>query len=339
MAASDVKLYFEENTNGEGGDIKMLSSDEHTSAPQSGDNTRHVKEDVACAPEKMDKDLKVKRKADKSKMHAFEDMAPCIDTYPESAAPEPRYLHIGDHIVVYSGHESEDTYGYETPEKVSTEHDEDDPSIDYEKPEDVDGYGESKDLSRGHVEGSPSRDYEKPEDVDGYGESKDLSRGQVEGSASRDYEEPEDVDGYGESKNLSRGDVEGSPSCDYEKPEDVHGHEESAEKGTMEHEDESSSHSYDKPEDVGRHKDPEDVSFANKAKVRLTEAWKVVKSSRVFWLVLGCGLLVVASAVIAAILAPRHVPDIKVRFTVDLIFPWFILSKLGPRGKILLLVN
>ncbi|CAH1244762.1 VCAN [Branchiostoma lanceolatum] len=470
MAASDTKLSLEENTNVEGGAAKSLSSsqrqydvpDECTLAPKRGDNTRNEKEDGTFIHEKgIGIDPKVR--AAKRPQHAYEDTsidketsagpddtAPSTDTYPQPGADEPRYLHLGDHVVVYSGHEleSEDAYGYKESQNVNTGHEKKYPSHNYEDPEDIHGYKKPENVSTGHMynEDLLSHDYEKPEDAHGYENPENMSTGYDKGSSSYNYEKPEYVQGYEKPKNVSTGhetnapshnyekpenvheyenpenvskghgggssfhdhdkpedvhvykepdegntehkngssshnydkpedvhvykepdegntghkngssshdydkpeDVHvykesdegntghknGSSSHDYDKPEDVHVYKESDEgntghkngssshnydkpedvllykepdEGNTGHKEGSSSHDYDKPEDVRGDNDPEDGSFAYKAKARLMEIWNNVKSSRLCWLALGCGLLATAS-IIVAILVPHLVP-------------------------------
>ncbi|XP_019627867.1 PREDICTED: uncharacterized protein LOC109472526 [Branchiostoma belcheri] len=197
----------------------------YTPAPTRGKNIKHVKEEVSSVPEKsIGGDNKNRSKAAHPGKHAYEQTiigkeaaagpygtAASIYTNPQPAAAEPRYLRVGDHVVVYSGQESGKDCGYRVAEEVS----------------------------KGYEEDHYYSDYEKPEDVHTY-------------------------EGFEENH---------------------------------------SSHDYDKPEDVYGYKDPEEESFACRAKGLVVGIWKKWKSSRVCWFALGCGLLVVASVIISVILA------------------------------------
>ncbi|XP_019647001.1 PREDICTED: fibropellin-3-like [Branchiostoma belcheri] len=99
--------------------------------------------------------------------------------------------------------------------------------------------------------------------------------------------------------------VEGSV-YDYDIPEDVHGYEEDESVyRTAEdvHEEDGSVHDKPEPEAAHGNKTPgEEESFAYKAKARVIGLWTRVISSRVIVPAVGCGIVVIASAVAAIIL-------------------------------------
>ncbi|KAI8500487.1 hypothetical protein Bbelb_220530 [Branchiostoma belcheri] len=269
----------------------------YTPAPTRGKSTQHVKEEVPSVPEKsIGGDNKNRSKATHPGKHAYEQTiigkeaaaglygtAAGIYSNPQPAEAEPKYLHVGDHVVMYSGQESGDAYGYSEAEGVDKGYKEESGSHNYDKPDgDVYGYEEPAEVSKGFEEGPSSLDYEKPENVSG------------------GYKEPDDEHTY-------KGLEEEPSSLDYEKPEDVSGkYKEHEDAHTYEgFEKDHSSRNYDKPEDVYGYNDPKDVGFPYKAKACVVGIWNKWKSSKVCWLALGCGLLVVASVVISVILATQ----------------------------------
>ncbi|CAH1239935.1 VCAN [Branchiostoma lanceolatum] len=221
----------------EGMDVPKMSSkrqpsvpNEYTPVPTRGQNTREVKEGASRPI------AKIRSKAANRGKHAYDHTIVGKQTgaSPYGSAPEPgpRYLHVGDHVVMCSGYEPEDDYGYREPKEVNKGYEEDHCSHDYDNPEEV------------HVSREPE-------------------------SVSNAFEE------------------------------------------------ESCSHDYDRPEDVYGYKDHKEVNFVYRAKERVVEKWSEFKSSKVFWLVLGSGLLVVASVVImvfATVSAAHITPGGRVAF-------------------------
>ncbi|XP_066297374.1 cilia- and flagella-associated protein 251-like [Branchiostoma lanceolatum] len=67
-----------------------------------------------------------------------------------------------------------------------------------------------------------------------------------------------------------------------------------------------------KPEETTGDEEQDERSFAAKARDRAMEMWNQMKSSKVFWHVLGLGLLILVSVVTAASLSTRLVPGEKV---------------------------
>ncbi|XP_019620282.1 PREDICTED: neurocan core protein-like [Branchiostoma belcheri] len=259
MAAINTKLSLEDTTNEESEDAKTISIQ---------------KEDVTITPKKeIEKDHKVQRKDAKCPKHTYDhtfgieketaastsDKVTGTHTYPQPAAAELRYLHVGDHVVVYSGHESEDTYGYTPPENVSTGHSRDSLPVNYEKPEDVQEYKMSENIIMRQSDWLPSGNYEEPEEAHGYKETENMSKVQGEGTSSYNYEEPEDFHEYKEAENMSKVHGEDSPS---EEPEDAHEYKE-AENMRRGHSEDSPSHYYVEPEDPHEYKMPENVNMRN----------------------------------------------------------------------------
>ncbi|KAI8484429.1 hypothetical protein Bbelb_378620 [Branchiostoma belcheri] len=258
--ASDTKLFLEDTNNGESEDITTGSSQ---------------KEDVINNPKKgIDKDDKVQRKDAKCPKHTFgieketlaspSDSVTCTHTYPQPAAAELRYLHVGDHVVVYSGHESEDTYGYKTPEKVSIGRGKDFPSYDNDNVDDVHEYKTPENIIMRQSDGSPHYYYEKPEDAHQYKIPENMDMGHGGDSSSNDYEEAEDCHEYKMPENVNIENGEDSPSYTYETPEDAHEYKMPANVNTGYDEDSSSN---EKPDDA---QDPEGVSFGVKTRGMLT---------------------------------------------------------------------
>eukprot|EP00058_Branchiostoma_floridae_P004026 XP_002589514.1 hypothetical protein BRAFLDRAFT_88385 [Branchiostoma floridae] len=222
-------------------DVSKISSErqpsvpnENTSpAPRRERHTHQVKEEVSSSI--AEKELKIRSKAANRGKPAYDrtvkgkqtgaspqGSALGFSTDEQPAAAGPRYLHVGDHVVVCSEHESEHTYAYR----------------------------EAEEVSEGYEEDYFSHYYNIPEDVYRYKVPVEVSKAVVEESCS-----------------------------DNDKPEDTHGH-----------------------------KDSEEVSFAYRAKERVVEMWSEWKSRRVCWLAVGCGLLVVASVIIAGILGTQLTP-------------------------------
>eukprot|EP00058_Branchiostoma_floridae_P006239 XP_002591727.1 hypothetical protein BRAFLDRAFT_80821 [Branchiostoma floridae] len=216
----------------------------YTPTPTRGKHAQKVNKELSSSI--ADKDLKIRSKAVYRGKHAYEHTivgeqaeAGPYDSAPGIHTDKPRYLNVGDHVVVCSGHESEHTYGYR--------------------------------------------------------EAEEVSEGYKEGHCSHYYKDPEDCYGY-------------------KVPEEVN----------KAYEEESRSHDYDKPEDA--YKDPKEVSFAYRAKERVVEIWSKWKFSRVCWLAMGCGLLVVAAVVIAGIMATQITFDGRVA----------LASKLKQNGTMIL---
>eukprot|EP00058_Branchiostoma_floridae_P004028 XP_002589516.1 hypothetical protein BRAFLDRAFT_88387 [Branchiostoma floridae] len=99
--------------------------------------------------------------------------------------------------------------------------------------------------------------------------------------------------------------------CSGLEPEHTYAYRE-AEEVSEGYEEDHCSHDYNKSEDVYRYNVPEEVSFAYRAKERVVEMWSKWKSSRVCWLVMGCGLLIIASVLIAVILTTQLTPAWRV---------------------------
>ncbi|KAI8500485.1 hypothetical protein Bbelb_220510 [Branchiostoma belcheri] len=154
----------------------------YTPAPTSGKSVQHVKEKVPSVPEKsIGEGNKNRSKAAHRGKQAYEQTiigkevaagpygtAASIYTNPQPVAAEPRYLRVGDHVVVCSGQESGEDCGYLEAEEVSKGYEEDHHYSDYEKPEDVHTY-------KGFEENHSSHDYDKPEDVYGYKDPEEKS--------------------------------------------------------------------------------------------------------------------------------------------------------------------
>ncbi|KAI8492021.1 hypothetical protein Bbelb_303940 [Branchiostoma belcheri] len=188
---------------GKGGDSKIQSmaapgiytNPEHGGQPSDpniytpvtarGKNTKQVKEEVPSISEKnIREDNKNQSKVVNRGKHAYEETVigkettagfygtgASIYTDLQPVTAEPRYLHVGDHVVVYSGQELEDTYGYREAEEVNKGFEGDHYYRDYEKPEDVSvGFEEPDDVHtyKGLEENHYSHDYDKPEDVHAY---------------------------------------------------------------------------------------------------------------------------------------------------------------------------
>ncbi|KAI8500486.1 hypothetical protein Bbelb_220520 [Branchiostoma belcheri] len=146
----------------------------------SGKNAQHVKEEVTSVPEKnIGGDNKNRSKAVNRGKQAYNQTiigkeaaaglyGTATSNYTDLQPGEPRYLHVGDHVVVYSGLESGDTYGYKEAEEVNEGCEEDHYYRDYETPEDVHTY-------EGFEENHYSHDYDKPEDVYGYKDPEEKS--------------------------------------------------------------------------------------------------------------------------------------------------------------------
>ncbi|XP_078582009.1 uncharacterized protein LOC144865289 [Branchiostoma floridae x Branchiostoma japonicum] len=286
----------------------------YTPAPTLGKHTNKVKEDMSYSS--AGKDFKIRSKdADRGK-HAYEHtiVGEQIEACPygsaadkQPAAAGPRYLHVGDHVVVCSGHESEHTYTYRQAEEVSKGYEEDDCSHYYTNPEDCYGYKVPEEVSNEFEEQSSSHDYDKPEDAYQYKVPEEVTKTFEEKSSSHDYDKPEDAYQYKVPEEVTKTfEEKSSSSHDYDKPEDAYQYK-VPEEVTKTCEEESSSHDYDKPEDAYGYKDPKKVSFAYRAKERVVEMWSEWKSSKVCWLAMGCGLLAVASVVIAGILATHFI--------------------------------
>ncbi|KAI8514120.1 hypothetical protein Bbelb_084440 [Branchiostoma belcheri] len=241
MAAGNTKVSLEDNTTGKCGDFKTDSlhcpsavPNEYTPAPKRGISKE--KEWVTITRPKHG----YKNTFTGKKTTCPNDTKTVIM---EPATAELRYLHVDDHVVVYSKHGSEeDTNG----ENVNMGHGEYSTSSDYENPEDVHVYKEN--VSTGQNKHSASGDYENPEDVHVHKEN--VSTGQVEHPPFGNYENPEDVHVYKENVNI--GQNEHSPFGNYENPEDVHVHKENVSTGQVEH---PPFGNYENPEDVHVYKE------------------------------------------------------------------------------------
>eukprot|EP00058_Branchiostoma_floridae_P028281 XP_002613772.1 hypothetical protein BRAFLDRAFT_85313 [Branchiostoma floridae] len=225
----------EDDVKAEGVTAPKISSEHQTSVPNEYKSSparekRKVKEKVSSAI--AEEDHKIRSKAADRGKHAYDQTivgeqaesgqygsAPGVYTDLKPAAVGPRYLHVGDHVVVCSGHESEHTFAYR----------------------------EAEEVSEGCKEDHCSHYSTIPEGA--YG-----------------YKVPEEVNNAYEEEFCSN------------------------------------SHDYDKPEDAYGYKDPQGGSFAYRAKERVAEMWSEWKSSKVCWLGMGCGLLFIASVVIAGIM-------------------------------------
>eukprot|EP00058_Branchiostoma_floridae_P006238 XP_002591726.1 hypothetical protein BRAFLDRAFT_80820 [Branchiostoma floridae] len=157
----------------------------YTPAPTRGKHARKVKIESSSIAEK---DLKIRSNATNREKHAYEHTivgkqtesgpygsAPGIHTDKQPAAVGPRYLHVGDHVVVCSGHESEHAYAYREAEEVSKGFEEDHCSHYSTIPEGAYGYKVPEEVNNAHEETSCSNDYDKPEDVYGYKDPKEVS--------------------------------------------------------------------------------------------------------------------------------------------------------------------
>ncbi|KAI8493836.1 hypothetical protein Bbelb_281830 [Branchiostoma belcheri] len=157
----------------------------YTPVTARGKNTKQVKAEVPFISEKnIGEDNKNQSKATNRRKHAYEETvigketaaglygtAAGIYTDLQPVTAEPRYLHVGDHVVVYSGQESGDAYGYREAEEVNKGFEGDHYYRDYEKPEEVDGGYKEPDVVhtyKGLEENHYSHDYDKPEDVHDY---------------------------------------------------------------------------------------------------------------------------------------------------------------------------
>ncbi|KAI8514118.1 hypothetical protein Bbelb_084420 [Branchiostoma belcheri] len=223
------------------------------------------------------------------------DTSPGTRTYHQPATAQLRCLHVGDHVVVYSGGEPENNYVYTEPENASMGHGEDSTCSVYENPEDAHVYKEPENASGGYSY-SPFMNYEKPEKVHVYKEPENVSTGQGKASPSSNYENPEDVHVYKEPEKVSTGQNEDSPSDDYENPEDVHVYTEPVNAGRGQNEDSPSDDNED-PED------PDSVGFVFKAKARILDMLNKAMSKKVCWLALCCGLAIML-AILASCLTP-----------------------------------
>ncbi|XP_035688627.1 uncharacterized protein LOC118424199 [Branchiostoma floridae] len=174
-------------------DVSKISSERQpsvpnentSSAPTREKHTHQVKEEVSSSI--AEKELKIKSKAANRGKPAYDrkvkgkqtgaspqGSALGFSTDEQPAAAGPRNLHIKDHVVVCSEHESEHTYAYREAEEVSEGYEEEDNcSHDYNKPEDVYRYKVPEEVSKAVVEESCSDD--KPEDPHGHKDSEDVS--------------------------------------------------------------------------------------------------------------------------------------------------------------------
>ncbi|XP_078697467.1 uncharacterized protein LOC144925363 [Branchiostoma floridae x Branchiostoma belcheri] len=200
-----------------------------------------------------------------------------------------------------------DSYNYGAAVKIRIRHGKESSSYAYYR---ANAYKEPAEVDIGHKEKSSSYDYHRPEDVYKHDKPEEVrmghhnydNTGTEEGSSSLVNNKPEDVNVYKNPVEVSIGYGGGSSSHTYHIPEDVIEEPEEVSTG---HQEESSSHD-DQPEDEHGEKHPKGTRY--KTKDRLMEMWTNVKSAKCCWLVLGCGLVVAVSVVIAAILATHLVP-------------------------------
>ncbi|XP_078583882.1 uncharacterized protein LOC144866393 [Branchiostoma floridae x Branchiostoma japonicum] len=271
---------------------KIKSARQPSVPPIHGKKAHEEKEEPSSTDEK---DLIIRSNATNRGKHAYEHTivgeqteagpygsAPVIFNDKQHAAAGPRYLHVGDHVVVCSRHESEHTYGYREAAEV-----------------------------RGSEQDDCSHYYKNPEDWYGYKLPEVVYND--ENTCPNDYDKPENVYGHKVPEEVSKEFKEEYCPNDYDKPETVYGHK-VPEEVSKAFEEESCSNDYDKPEDVDRHKDSKEVSFAYRATERAVEMWSRWKSSKVCWLAMGCGLLVATSVVVAGILATQITSDGRVAF-------------------------
>eukprot|EP00058_Branchiostoma_floridae_P023147 XP_002608637.1 hypothetical protein BRAFLDRAFT_97687 [Branchiostoma floridae] len=135
-------------------DVPKISSrhqsKENTPTKTRGKHTHKVKEKVS--PSIAKKDIKTQGKADNLKKHDYDrtvikkqtgagpyGSAPSVYPDPLPSAAGPRYLHVGDHVVVCSEYESEHTYANQEAEEVNKGNEEDHSSNDHTKPENAEG--------------------------------------------------------------------------------------------------------------------------------------------------------------------------------------------------------
>ncbi|KAI8508647.1 hypothetical protein Bbelb_137460 [Branchiostoma belcheri] len=250
----------------------------HTPDHVRGKNTQQVKEEVPAIPEKGisgdNKNLSIAANREK---RAYDQTiigkeaaavrygtAPGICTKPQPAAAKPRYLHVGDHVVVYSGQKSEDCYGYRKAEEISTGYEEYCSNNCKKQDRDVYEYKNPEGVSKGYEEEPCSNHYNKPQDVSGYKDPENVHTYKEfeDEPCSRDYDKPEDVRVYKEPEDVhTYKDFKEEPSTSaYGKPEDVRVYKEPEDVHTYkEFKEEPSTSAYDKPEDVRGYKEPEDV--------------------------------------------------------------------------------
>ncbi|KAI8513913.1 hypothetical protein Bbelb_082370 [Branchiostoma belcheri] len=263
MAASNTKLSLEDTIYGESEDTKTICTQ---------------KEDVTITSKKeIEKDDKTQRKDAKCPKHTYDhtfgieketivspsDSVTCTHTYPQPAADELRYLHVGDHVVVYSGHESEDAYRYKTSEKVSIGRGKDFPSYDYDNTDYVHEYKTPENIIMRQSDGSPSYYYEKPQGAHGYKTPENIIMRQGDGSPSYYYQKPQGAHGYKMPETMNMG-LKDSPSYVYEEAVDAHEYKEHENMSTdLEHGEYAHSYDHEKPEDAHEYKMPENVSLGH----------------------------------------------------------------------------
>ncbi|XP_066297370.1 uncharacterized protein [Branchiostoma lanceolatum] len=165
---------------GEDVDVPKMSSErqpsvpnDYTPVPTRGQNTREVKEGASRPI------AKIRSKAANRGKHAYDHTIVGKQTgaSPSGSAPKPapRYLHVGDHVVMCSGYEPEDDYGYREPKEVNKGYEEDHCSHDYDNPEEVYVSREPESVSNAFEEESCSHDYDRTEDVYGYKDPKEVN--------------------------------------------------------------------------------------------------------------------------------------------------------------------
>ncbi|XP_078616382.1 uncharacterized protein LOC144884785 [Branchiostoma floridae x Branchiostoma japonicum] len=170
-------------------------------------NLHNIKEEVSSSITK--KDLKIRSKAANRGKHAYDHTiigretgagpSPSICTDNQPAVTGPRYIHVGDHVVMCSEeYESGDAYGYREPNQVNKGYEEGHCTHDYDKPEDVYGYKKPNEVRQACAKESCSDAYDKPEDVYRYKEPNEVRQ-----PCSHDYDKPEDVYRYNDPEEVS----------------------------------------------------------------------------------------------------------------------------------------